>query len=403
MVLNLKDKLVNISRILCYYGIIMFIMFMLSGLLLILNDIMMNTILLALYIWADITIFNNEFVSVTEILLAKVINIVILILLFVIKAHPYKWRPEGIGIFFPLVISGVIILIYWGFNKYEDSRNRVIAVVMFGFAVLLYSYVGLRADYNNYIRKNIYKLGMEVKKIDEMFENDVELEKIISTVRINIDFNLLANLNEHYIKGFTNSFQRSSILSPIGAADIYNVGNEDREFLEIINKRFKSNIWRLYDYGEMKVTPSKLRKFFEYQQRYPWAYPRGGEPGLQGVEPGLHNLIFEWSKENDQVSRELLLFSLGYVDFNKLEEVEKKRKRIDLSRMIINFDKYDISIMWSVFYGYQNAHGESKLEIEKGLQSLYSKDKYREMMIQIAKDDVNVKELLDKFERINID
>ncbi len=94
----------------------------------------------------------------------------------------------------------------------------------------------------------------------------------------------------------------------------------------------------------------------------------------------------------------MLLYSLPSVDFDKLEELENKRGKIDLYKIIKDYKDYDKQILRSLFYSHKKMSGEHKLEIEKGLQSLYLKEDYRRIMKEIAKNDAHVKGLMDKFE-----
>ncbi len=392
MKLSLKEKLSGLLIAIFFYGAIMSIILILYAFKFRLNGWLMYTIVLAGYVWADTTLLNNELTSIIGIFVAKGINILFLILYFMIRFHSYAWNEGVKSKLVTLLISAVIILIYWAVNKYEDKKNMVMAMIMFSFAVLLYGYVGLRGDYNNYIRDDIYDLAIEVDKVEEMLESDVDFKEISSALS-SINYDDFGRIERYYINGNIDSFYRYVINTPMTIAYYKELGWENRAFLKIICSRFRSNLLSLYDYGKGEFTPRKLRKFFEHQQRYALAYP-------EGVKPGVHSLIYEWSRKKDDVSRELMLFSLGDVDFTKLQEIEKIRGKLDLSYYIINFDKYDRTVMWNVFIAYKNSTGEHKQEIFNGLQSLYFKGEYRQIMIDIAQDDEELKELVDMFEAI---
>lgn len=94
-----------------------------------------------------------------------------------------------------------------------------------------------------------------------------------------------------------------------------------------------------------------------------------------------------------------MLYSLPSVDFDKFEELEIKRGKIDLYKIIKEYKDYDRTTLRRLFYEHEKISGEHKQKIEKGLQSLYLNEDYRESMIKIAEHDGYVKELMDKFER----
>ncbi|MCM1990684.1 hypothetical protein [Oceanirhabdus seepicola] len=394
MNLSFKDKVSDGFRILCYYGLIMFMVFLLSGLNFSLNGWVMNGVVLAGYMWADITLLKNELIGIIGIFLGKVMNILLFVLYFATKFHSFKSILEWRGILFAIFSSAILILMYWRINKKEENKNVVLVLLSFFLGVVLYGYVGLRCDFNNHIKDEIFNLGMEVQKVERMLKDEADLDEITSALN-NIDFKVLDRIDRYYLDGNNYPFKKNPMLTTVMSRlyynNPYNSGWENREFLKIICSRYKNNIWKFYD--EEEFTPRKVRTFFKEQDKYTWVYPKD-------VKPGVHNLIYEWSKEDYyEVYKELMLIALASVDFTKLEEVEKIRGKLDLYEEIVNFNNYDSYIMWCVYNGYKNSYGENKEEIEKGLIHLYSKEKCKELMDQIADHNEEFKELLDKFER----
>ncbi|WBW95901.1 hypothetical protein [Oceanirhabdus sp. W0125-5] len=400
--MNLKEKYSGLLIALFYYGAIMSVIFILNGLKFSSKGWMLNIIMLGGYVFADTTLLNSESLKIQGILLAKGINFIFLIMFFFITLHflPLSERLSfalEIGLkslLITLFISVVITLIYWKVNEYEDRRNTVLVMVMFCFAAVLYGYIGLRMNFNNYVRAEIFNLGMELQKVNSMLKNDVDFQEILSELR-DIENEILDPIEKDYINGGMDSFKKR-VNTYMWSEWKDNSGEVNREFYEIICSRFTYNLWQFYD--EKIITPTKVKKFLKKQEKYNRAYPWRVE---EGVKPGVHNLIYEWSKGYDTVSRELLLLSLGYVDFSEIEEIEKTRGNINLYEAIINYDKfddYDGMIIWEIFKGYKNSNGENKQEIEKGLKSIYLKKDYKELMIELAQRDEDFKELLDKFE-----
>ncbi len=140
---DFKDIVRSLGEELIYYGIIMFLTYILVGLHLRLDGWILNTLVLFGYMWGDISTLKNGLGGIKVIYLAKVINLILLIIFFRFIYSPDSMDYRRIGLMFPLLVSSVIIFIYWLFNNHEDYRNSILVVTMFCFGIVTYGYIGL--------------------------------------------------------------------------------------------------------------------------------------------------------------------------------------------------------------------------------------------------------------------
>ncbi|MCM1990685.1 hypothetical protein [Oceanirhabdus seepicola] len=394
MKFNIRDEVRSLIEILMHYGIMIIIVFLLSRLGASPEGWLMNILLLMGYMWIDIYLLNKNLIDKKEIIFAKCINVIVLL---VISNYCY-----GFHVFLTLGISIVITLLYWIITKKDNTINWLVIIVLLILGIVAHGYIELSRDRNNSLRDSLEYYANEINKISERMENeDSYYEDALNDIAY-LEWFYFYKIQENVINGRGAASSNNSSITPMVILEVKNDRNPNREILRVVCNRFLMKVSILLQ--DKNITRREARQFFKEQDRKAYLYPSAKGEDFNGI-------FYKWIKEYDNsrdedykqihydqnTSLELPLLMMGELDFEKLEELEKDRGKIKLDEIISKFDQYDWMILESIFNAYKNSKGDHKQEIENGLMDVYYKGDYRELMIEMAKHDEDFKDLVELF------